>query len=101
MQLYPKLTQNIHKDRMWWHPKPSNKEVFEHNSLARSRVWNRHFRRHQNQKKNHLIIEGPTSANQTVEGRGDAFRFDGCRNRNLVPHRQPIECSPNLKGGTS
>jgi hypothetical protein len=29
---------------------------------------------------------------------GDAFRFDKCRSKNLVPHRQPRERRTNIKG---
>jgi hypothetical protein len=48
-------------------------------------------------QKNHQIIEGPANANQTVEGKGDAFHFDKCRSGDLVPHRQPRESGSNLK----
>jgi hypothetical protein len=37
-------------------------------------------------RKNHQITEGSASANQMVEGGGDAFHFDRCKDKNLVPH---------------
>jgi hypothetical protein len=48
-------------------------------------------------KQDRQVIEGTVSANQTVEGGGDAFRFDGYKAQILVPHRQSREEHVSLK----
>jgi hypothetical protein len=41
MQLYSEFAQNIHKNWMRWHVKPSNKKILEHRSFVHSRIRNR------------------------------------------------------------
>jgi hypothetical protein len=52
MQLHMKLAQNIHKDWMWWHAKPSSKKILEHHSFVHPRIKNR-----LHQEDAHILLE--------------------------------------------
>jgi hypothetical protein len=41
MQLYSKFVQDVHKEWMQWHAKPSNKEIPEHHSFVCPRTRNK------------------------------------------------------------
>jgi hypothetical protein len=41
MQLHSEVTQNIQKNQVWGHAKPSSKEILKQDSLIRSRIRHR------------------------------------------------------------